>query len=498
MKRICPVIVAAAMLLATAGVVCAQDSGIRDTMYLEIYTPDLIPSGDPPYFVRFPLYVTHDIIDPVVDSLAGFVIPLCFRQSNPVSYCSLSYWWNTTSMIAEHPSVLENRSILRHLPSVQDPQIRNRMLDMNANYINGWDFIFLDLSNQISKFGLSMVPTGSKDQRWWEGSRILLATMTFRLEDSTTICIDTCMWPPGGDLRWANSDAETYIPVHFLEICETIVPTDPPPWVHCPQDQSAGTDGQHTAIGFSVESQARTIQSVNATASGVDLGAAWVQNLTGLGTSHVQGDVVYEVTNHCGTSGMVTVSATDDGGRTGKCSFSVSLWNDSPSFALGPSRRALAGYLMNLRVLAVDVNQDEAGTFWNGIRHETDPGRNPVHQPSYQTGNPGWLAWEVTESDTGSWICSFSATDDCDAADTQEINILVGVPYCGDLTGEGELDVADIIFLLNYLFKGGDPPVPLCRGDANCNGERDAGDVVLLINFLFKNSFAPCFECCAE
>jgi hypothetical protein len=196
---------------------------VPDTFYVEIYPGDQCVLGDPPYLVRFPIFVTHDIVDPGVDSIAGFVTVLDFERTNPDKYCSLGYWFNTTECHPYAPTVQENRSIFRHLPSMQEPQIYSRMMDMASNFLGGeWDFRFVDLVDQISMFWLSLVPTGSPDQRWWEGSRVLLATMTFRMEDTMTLCIDTCFIMLGRPLVFSNSAAQTYIPRHLLPVCESI------------------------------------------------------------------------------------------------------------------------------------------------------------------------------------------------------------------------------------------------------------------------------------
>jgi hypothetical protein len=65
----------------------------------------------------------------------------------------------------------------------------------------------------------------------------------------------------------------------------------------------------------------------------------------------------------------------------------------------------------------------------------------------------------------------------------------VNVPY-----GDGTVDAADVVFLLNYLFRGGDPPVPYIEGDTNCDGTVSPGDVVYLINYLYKGWPPP--RCC--
>ncbi len=61
----------------------------------------------------------------------------------------------------------------------------------------------------------------------------------------------------------------------------------------------------------------------------------------------------------------------------------------------------------------------------------------------------------------------------------------------GDSNGDGMIDLADVVFLLNYLFKNGLPPFPLNAGDANCDGVVDIADVVYLLNYLFKNGPPP-------
>ena len=61
----------------------------------------------------------------------------------------------------------------------------------------------------------------------------------------------------------------------------------------------------------------------------------------------------------------------------------------------------------------------------------------------------------------------------------------------GDANGDGNLSVSDVVYLVNYLFKGGPPPDPLEAGDANCDGLVNVADVIYLINYLFKGGPAP-------
>ncbi len=63
---------------------------------------------------------------------------------------------------------------------------------------------------------------------------------------------------------------------------------------------------------------------------------------------------------------------------------------------------------------------------------------------------------------------------------------------CGDANGDGMVNVGDAIYIINFVFKGGPPPVPMNAGDANCDGGVNVGDAVYIINFVFSGGPAPC------
>jgi len=61
----------------------------------------------------------------------------------------------------------------------------------------------------------------------------------------------------------------------------------------------------------------------------------------------------------------------------------------------------------------------------------------------------------------------------------------------GDTNGDGIINSADIVYLINYLFKGGPAPDPLWVGDCNCDEVVNSADVVYLIDYLFKGGPPP-------
>jgi hypothetical protein len=68
---------------------------------------------------------------------------------------------------------------------------------------------------------------------------------------------------------------------------------------------------------------------------------------------------------------------------------------------------------------------------------------------------------------------------------------------CGDANGDGEVNVGDAVSIINYVFKGGAAPDPLCSGDANGDGDVNVADAVYLISYVFKGGPPPAEGCCS-
>jgi hypothetical protein len=65
----------------------------------------------------------------------------------------------------------------------------------------------------------------------------------------------------------------------------------------------------------------------------------------------------------------------------------------------------------------------------------------------------------------------------------------------GDANGNGACETADVVYLINYLFKNGPPPDPMAAGDPNADCQVNCSDVLYLINFQFKNGPVPQYGC---
>jgi hypothetical protein len=72
------------------------------------------------------------------------------------------------------------------------------------------------------------------------------------------------------------------------------------------------------------------------------------------------------------------------------------------------------------------------------------------------------------------------------------------IQLSGDVNESGALTSADIIYLVNFVFKGQAAPLPCAaNGDVNCSGAVTSADIIYMVNHVFKGQPAPC-DICAD
>lgn len=65
---------------------------------------------------------------------------------------------------------------------------------------------------------------------------------------------------------------------------------------------------------------------------------------------------------------------------------------------------------------------------------------------------------------------------------------------CGDVNDDGNVNVGDAVYLINWIFRGGPAPASLNAADANNDGANNVGDAVYLVNYIFRSGPPPvCF-----
>jgi len=121
------------------------------------------------------------------------------------------------------------------------------------------------------------------------------------------------------------------------------------------------------------------------------------------------------------------------------------------------------------------------------------PNVNPPEGEGYFTYSisPKPNLIEGEEIANTAWI-RFDYNDWMQAPEEGPVIRTIKYPFIvGDANGDRIIDVGDVVYLINYLFKNGPAPNSLQAGDANCDEVVDVGDVVYLINYLFKNGPQP-------
>jgi hypothetical protein len=105
----------------------------------------------------------------------------------------------------------------------------------------------------------------------------------------------------------------------------------------------------------------------------------------------------------------------------------------------------------------------------------------------YPVGNAPWSIFSADLDGDGDLDLATANNN------SNNVSVLLNEPSFirGDANGDGLVDPADVVYLINYLFRNGAAPDPLAAGDANCDGTVGPADVVYLINYLFRGGDPP-------
>ena len=130
-----------------------------------------------------------------------------------------------------------------------------------------------------------------------------------------------------------------------------------------------------------------------------------------------------------------------------------------------------------------------------------------------------YYMWDWGDGEMSDWLGPYNSGDTCEAShswtvsNTYQIKIKAkdaldaesdwssakwaffeGVSCtgkCGDANGDNSVNVSDAVFVINYVFTGGDAPIPLACGDGNGDGSVNVSDAVFVINYVFTGGDAP-------
>ena len=120
----------------------------------------------------------------------------------------------------------------------------------------------------------------------------------------------------------------------------------------------------------------------------------------------------------------------------------------------------------------------------------------------YDSGNgTGVFTFTPDSTQGGEYYVTFIACDSL-VCDSQTVQITVSCSDAkkGDLSGNGSVNLQDLVILVNYIFKSGPTPVK-CVADVNSDDIINLADIIFLVNRLFRHGPAPspptcCLSCC--
>jgi aminopeptidase N len=104
----------------------------------------------------------------------------------------------------------------------------------------------------------------------------------------------------------------------------------------------------------------------------------------------------------------------------------------------------------------------------------------------------------LTEMPDGIWYWRVQALSDQGTPSGYQLSpfsltITTGGPeMAGDCNNDGDINVSDAVYIINYVFVGGPPPNPMAAGDVNCDTDVNVSDAVYIINYVFTGGDEPC------
>jgi hypothetical protein len=153
--------------------------------------------------------------------------------------------------------------------------------------------------------------------------------------------------------------------------------------------------------------------------------------------------------------------------------------------SIGP-QQVYEGDTLEIRLSANDPDGDSISLSADSL---------PANAAFEDSGNgAGSFVFAPDSTQAGEYRVVLVASDG-NLADSQAVNLTVidsTAFLCGDANADGAVNVGDVVFLVSFLYRDGDPPAPMEAGDVNLDGVVNVGDVVYLTAYLYRDGPPPC------
>ncbi len=380
--------------------------------------------------------------------------------------------WGTDALIKFDLSQYANQTItsaklkLRYY-AWYDNDPAGRVLKLFRN-ISDWDEFTVIWNNQPGHASLPTsscaVPAATETWMEWDVTTDVQAMLLGSISNYGWHLLDDNYWgqPDIPSIRFRSKEFDTtYCPkLEIVVVKQTLYPTDDAYIIHGSPDYNTGTEP-----------------------------ALIIRNDYGIGG-----------TSGWGTDVLIKFDLSQYANQTitsAKLKLRYYEWHDND-----PAGRVL-------KLFSNTADWDELTVTWNN-----QPGHAslPTSSCAVPAATETWMEWDVTTDvqamllgsisnygwhllDDNYWgqpdipSIRFRSKEYGTYSPRLDIDVVSYIP--GDASGDGVVDIGDVVYLINYLFKSGPAPYPLIAGDANCDGVVDVGDVIYLINYLFKGGPVP-------
>jgi hypothetical protein len=115
----------------------------------------------------------------------------------------------------------------------------------------------------------------------------------------------------------------------------------------------------------------------------------------------------------------------------------------------------------------------------------------------YNSNSPDTtFTWTIPQVTFGEHQLYFKITDDLQQVNPDSCSFSWDFTFsgyiCGDANHDNFVNVSDAVYIINYIFVGGNPPNPMAAGNVNCDIGVNVSDAVWIINYIFIGGNEPC------